>query len=578
MARLGIPLSSNVALVRIWSACGSHIRGIVALSVLLNILYIAPTIFMIQVYDRAISSGSVGTLAGLCIIVLIAILGIVYFEESRSAVARLATERIEVLFNIASIRAALTGHPGHQSAPTASLDAIKSFVGGAALAAIVDLPWVSLYLALCFLIHPSIGALAVLSAGILLVFTLWTTRATKADLAEVGISNVRFQSAIGQGNRASQTARALGMGDALLSEIVNLRASVNAAQRRAMRTAQPFGATAKLLRQLLQSGALALGAYLAIREQISVGAVFASTLLVGRALAPVDQLLASWRVLVDARNALGPLAEAVGNAEATRPKTHLGAPRGTLQIENVVVNGPRSDDPILKGISFEIEKGDCVGIVGASGAGKTTLVRLLANCAHPDRGAIRYDGASLDEWDSEVLGKYVGYVPQSPTLFQGSVKDNIARFQSRLELSSELIDRAVVRAAQSSGSHDFIVRLPLGYDTQLGRDGSGLSSGQAQKIALARALYGSPAILILDEPNAHLDAASEAYLTQLLRILKARGTTIIVVAQRPAILVAADKLLTLQGGAVASYRMVRVQEETTHLEAPEQIIVFGEQP
>jgi ATP-binding cassette subfamily C protein len=320
-----------------------------------------------------------------------------------------------------------------------------------------------------------------------------------------------------------------------------------------LQTEASFAAThwvalSKFVRLLLQSLALGIGAALAITNEISPGAIFASMFIVGRALAPIDQVIGAWKSIIQARGAYRTLNEFLGHSPPDVALTHLPAPSGKLHVEQVTVFTPAQDGAILQNVSFGVGAGEVVGVIGPSGAGKSTLVRMIAGAGVPDRGSIRFDGAEQRDWDPERLAHHIGYMPQEAALFAGTVKDNITRFRLSLGEDSSAVDALAVEAAQLAGAHEMILRLPGAYDYQLALGGRGLSAGQAQKVALARALFGSPRYLILDEPNANLDAEGDQQLVLTLSELKSRGTTILLVAHRLSVLPVIDKLLVIKDG------------------------------
>jgi ATP-binding cassette subfamily C protein len=305
----------------------------------------------------------------------------------------------------------------------------------------------------------------------------------------------------------------------------------------------------KFFRLFLQSTALGLGAYLAISQKISPGSIFAASLLVSRALAPIEQVLGGWKQLIGARGAFKTLQELFSKSDHTRSQTLLPAMRGAVQLERVSSLTPQRDRLVLNDITFRLRPGESLGVIGPSGAGKSTLLRVLAGAVKPVQGAVRFDGADAKDWNEEQLASHIGYVPQDPTLFKGTVKENIARFRNHTDGDQQAaIDAEVVRAAQACGAHDFILRLPNGYDTELSWGGAGLSAGQAQRIALARAFFGEPSVMILDEPNAHLDADGEADLVEALARLKEKDVTVVIVAHRTGVLTGVDTLLVLRDG------------------------------
>jgi ATP-binding cassette subfamily C protein len=395
--------------------------------------------------------------------------------------------------------------------------------------------------------------MCVLAACLMLGLAWLNERATHQPMRA---ANDAAAMAYGRQDYASAWAaevRALGMGRALVATQIEERRVVVELQTRASFSAGHYGALIKFSRLVLQSGALGLGAYLAVERQISAGAVIASSLLLTRALSPIEQVVGSWKSINQARDAYADLGRLFKGAKARDPYMNLPTPRGEITLEGVSMLTATRDRAALVDISCKIEAGLFVGVIGPSGAGKSSLLRLIAGAASPDRGALRIDGAAFADWDFERLALHVGFLPQEFLLFAGTIRDNISRFQGHLGGNARSVDDEVIRCAQAAGVHDMILRLPNGYATRVGLGGAGLSSGQTQRIALARALYGRPRILILDEPNAHLDNEGEIALINCLEALRKDGVTIIVAAHRGAVLAKADKMMLLQGGHLALY-------------------------
>ena len=332
------------------------------------------------------------------------------------------------------------------------------------------------------------------------------------------------------------------------------RHAATEAQASAQFTGGGYSGMIKFLRLTLQSLSLGLGGYLAVEGQISAGAIIAASVLLSRAVQPIEQLVGAWAGIVQARTSWTTMLELFNRTGGQdQPRTALPAPRGLLQLEGVSVRAPGGDRALLRNVTFTLPAGKALGVVGPSGAGKTTLARLIAGAATPDAGTVRLDGADYAAWDSEKLAAHVGYLPQDSILFAGSVKDNISRFGLAAGATQEEVDARAVAAAQAAGVHELILRLPQGYDTMLGPAGRGLSAGQAQRVALARALYGDPALVVLDEPNSHLDMEGEAALMRAIRSVTERGATVVIIAHRTGVLTGADLLMVLRDGAVDGF-------------------------
>jgi ATP-binding cassette subfamily C protein len=432
-------------------------------------------------------------------------------------------------------------------------DVFRQAVTGGAIIALFDAPWTLVYALLCFVLHPVLGVMALVGMGCLVGLSFATERATLPRLEKASEAAARSYGSQAQAASASELIRALGMREAIVRRHQNDRSTLTTLQSEASFAAGQYMGATKFIRLSLQSLGLGLAAWLAVGQAISPGAIFAASLLTARALTPLEMLLGSWRSLGDARSAFAGLCVALENAPAGPPRTVLPTPNAKLSVEGLAVAGALPDRPILQGVSFEVGPGEVLGLVGASGAGKTTLVRALVGAIPPSRGAVRLDHASLNDWDAERLGRHIGYLPQDLGLLAGTVKQNICRFRDTTGEQAEELDLRVVSAAQICGAHELILRLPSGYDTMLGHQGGGLSLGQAQRVALARALFDQPRFLILDEPNAHLDGEGETRLLQALSRAKAWGAAIVLVAHRATMLPIIDSLLVLQDGRVTHH-------------------------
>ena len=532
-----------------------HFVWAATFSALLNLLFIAPTLYMLQIYDRVVPTQGGLTLLFLTIVLVFALATLSLLDFVRSRLLVRASLRLDLQLSEAILDTLIAQKGGTRDAMAKQgmreFDTLRQTLTGPAVLAFFDAPWSPIYILVCLLIHPLIGLLALVGTLVVLAVAWRNERATKEPLQRANEAANRSYASQEQTMVGAEVIRALGMRTAMVRRHLQERAGMMALQRDASFSAGGYAAMSRFLRTALQSLALGLGALLAIDNQISGGAIFAASFLLGRALAPVDQLVGAWKGIVQARGAYetldGLLAE---NPEQVTP-TRLPAPKGRLDVERLIVMTPAKDTAILGDISFSISPGEVVAVVGPSGAGKSTLARAIAGAIVPDRGSIRFDGADRADWDQDRLAHHLGYLPQDSALFAGTVKENIARFGS--DRPAEEIDRAVVEAAQACGAHDMILRLANGYDTMLGWGGRGLSAGQAQRIALARALYGAPSLLILDEPNAHLDAEGEASLVETLEGAKAAGAGALVIAHRMGIMGVIDKILVIANGRVEAY-------------------------
>ncbi len=532
-------------------ACRPHFIGIAVFSGLLNVLYLTPSIYMLQVYDRVVPTGGITTLLFITLAVAFALITLAALDAIRArllvrASLRLDKELAGPLLERLMARTA----PGAPILGMREFDILRQAISGQAALGFLDAPWTPIYVVIAFMLHPALGGLTIFGGVILVALALFNERSTKAkSLAAAKATN----SAYAAQEAAAQNAdivKALGMRGALRERQLSDRRSGLSLAGQAQFTGGQYAALTKFTRLFLQSAALGLGAYLAVNREISSGAIIAASILMSRALQPVEQVVGSWGTVVQARGALKTLSELFAGDVAETPRTQLPTPLGALKFDKVVQRAPGSDALVLKGVVFAMQPGEVLGVVGPSGAGKTTLARLAVGAVPPDAGVVRLDGANLTDWDPDRLGRHVGYLPQDNALIAGSIRDNISRFAIWRGEDPATIDAAVVAAAQAGGVHDMILKLPKGYDTALTHGGRGLSAGQGQRVALARALYGDPAVLVLDEPNSALDAEGEIALARAIAGAKARGAAILIIAHRTGVLAAADRLMVLRDGVV----------------------------
>jgi PrtD family type I secretion system ABC transporter len=458
--------------------------------------------------------------------------------------AALLDRRLANTVHGAVIRLAIGGrHAGEGPQPVRDLDQIRAFLMSAGPIAILDMPWVPVFLSICFLIHPWLGLAATAGAIALVTMTLLTERASKtparAAAQEAGRRAVMMEAQ----RRSCETIMAMGMAGTLAQRWTALNSRYIAAVGRLSDVAGSFGSVSKVLRLLLQSVILGLGAYLVIRQEVTAGAMIAASIMMRRALAPIETVIANWRGFVAARQSIARLSEALTRAAPKRTATALPKPARSLDVEQVTVIPPGGTAPIVADVRFRLRSGEALGIIGPSGAGKTSLVRTLVGIWRPAKGNVRLDGAALGQWNPELLGQHVGFISQTVELFDGTISENIARISTAPKAD------AVLRAARAAGAHEMILRLPSGYDTPIGEGGEALSGGQRQRIALARALYGDPFLIVLDEPNSNLDSEGEAALLQAIAGAKARGAIVILIVHRPTVLSVCDHMLVLAKGA-----------------------------
>lgn len=517
----------------------------------INILMLTGPLFMLQVYDRVLASRSVPTLVALFGLVVILYLFLGLFDFIRSRALSRAGYRLDVdLGGITQkhwlVSKTIIGQG--QQRPVNDLSALRQFLSSNALPALFDLPWVPIYLAIVALLHPWLGWLAVTGAVIVIGVTLANEWLTNSKIGQATASEVVEQNFSESAGRGAESIVALGMTQRVTQEWQRLRHEALGNWQSAGSASEVAHSLTKSTRMLMQSGILALGAYLAIHQEISPGTMIAASILAGRALAPVDLAIGNWKNFVRARQSYGRLNRILPSNLASSDATELEPPIGKISFKDVVKFGGQQTGsaaeqaPILQAIKFDLEPGDGLGVIGPSGCGKSSLGRLLTGIWMPDKGSVRIDGATYDQWDSDAVGKFVGYLPQSIELLVGTIKQNIARFDPQVS------DQDVIDAAKLAGVHELILGFPKGYDTKIGDGTHVLSGGQVQRIALARTVLRNPPLVVLDEPNANLDAEGDAALAEAIVKLRKRGSTVIVMAHRPSAIAAVNKVLMLRQG------------------------------
>jgi ATP-binding cassette subfamily C protein len=537
--------------------CRRHLLIAAGFSALVNILYLAPTLYMLQIYDRVLPTSGILTLVFLTVAVVFALATLAMLDSLRQRILVRLGLRLDRQL-AAEVLTRLTGGLGSAANPRLrqamrEFDAFRNIIAGPAALAMLDAPWTPIYLILCFVLHPLLGVISVLGALALLILAVLNERATRSKLEALHEASAQAYAAQEAIATHGGLVRALGMREPLIVRQLLERRTAVGLQADAQFTGGVYSGLIRFLRLTLQSLALGTGAWLAVRHEISAGGVIAASILLSRSLQPIEQIVGAWKGVIQARDGFRTLVDLFQQAPVMTPRTRLPAPEGRLRAEQASVRTPDGTGMILRGVSFDLNPGEIIGVVGPSGAGKTTLARVLVGALTPDHGCVRIDGADLADWQQERLASYIGYLPQNCGLFAGTVKENIARFASILESDPREIDERTVAAATAAGAHEMILRLPEAYDTPLGAGGGGLSAGQAQRLALARALYGDPRIFVLDEPNSNLDSEGETALEHAIAAQKARGAALVVIAHRLNILGVADKLLVLRDGAVDLY-------------------------
>jgi PrtD family type I secretion system ABC transporter len=534
-----------------WREYRSALTSAAILSLALNVLMLASPLFMLQVYDRVLVSRSMPTLLALLTAIVIVFVFAALLEAVRARImARVAagfSERLAAPAFSSLVAHALARRAEAQPQPLRDLEVLRQYIAGPGPAAFFDLPWIPLYLGFAYLLHPALGAMTAIAALTLFCLALWNDRATAKMGQEASLRQQRAFACADDARHGAEVLRAMGMEAALQQRWAGEHRLAQRCQLVASDRASLFTSGTRMLRMFLQSAVLALGAALAIEGQVSAGVIIAASIIMARALAPVEQATAQWNAFQSMRRALVRLRTALAEGDGGADRMPLPAPHGHLAVENLVVMAPQSDRPALVGIGFTLEPGDILGVIGPTGSGKSTLARALAGVWPVRGGDIRLDGAPLDQWPVEQLGAAIGYVPQDVELFAGTVAENIARFDPAADPA------AIVRAAERADVHEMILRLPQGYQTELGASGTKLSAGQRQRLALARALYGDPVLVVLDEPNSNLDGAGEAALAATLAAMRRDGVTVVLVSHRPYSLQVATKILCLREGRQAAY-------------------------
>ncbi len=529
-------------------SCRRHFLAAAIFSFLLNLLFLSPALYMLQVYDRVVATGGKMTLLFVTIALAVALLTLSALDAIRSRLMVRASIRLEAAVAPRLLNRMLSVGGSANVQAMRDLDTVRQTIASPVAAALFDAPFAPIFIVVAFLLHFWIGVLGIAAVAVLLLLA-WrnqqaTQRSVEAATQLLAQSHASQQAASVQ----AQTVRALGMTGAMVARQLSLRSTGLGKLVQSQFLGSRYAAASRFFRMFVQSAALGLGALLAIAGHISAGGIIAASILIGRSLQPVEALIGGWSSLGSARAALARLAEVMAGADLSeRARTALPRPEGRLLVENVGIRRP-DGLPILNGVSLAAQPGDIIGIVGPSGSGKSTLAKVIAGAIQPEIGNVRIDGAQRSDWDQDELGRHIGYLPQEPSLFEGTIKDNISRFARWGADGSGDIDAMTVKAAKLAGVHDLILKLPQGYDSSLGPLGAGLSAGQSQRIALARAFYGDPAMLILDEPNAFLDAEGETALIAAIKGARERGATILVIAHRRSVLEAANLMLVLEAG------------------------------
>ncbi len=544
--------SARSELAAALSSCRGAFIGIGLISAMSNVLMLTGAMFMLEIYDRVLPSRSVATLVGLATLAggLYAAQGILDLIRGRVLV-RIGSALDETLsgriYNSILRLPLLIGYQKDGLQPLRDLDSVRSFLSGPGPISLYDLPWMPVFIAVCYFFHPWIGLTALGGGIVLVVLTLLTELLTRAPSAEAALLAATRNGLAESSRRNAEALVAMGMVGRMAARWAEANRKYMASHRRVSDVGGGFAAVSKVLRLLLQSAVLGVGAYLVILEQATAGIIIAGSILAARALAPVDLAIANWKGFVAARQSWARLSKLLALLPAEQAPMQLLDPAKTLTVENVSVTAPQQQKLIVQDVSFTLRSGNGLGIIGPSASGKSSLVRMVVGVWRPVRGRVSVDGAALDQWAPEALGGHVGYLPQDVELLAGTVAENICRFEPDADA------KLIIAAAQAAGVHELILNLPDGYDTPIGEQGTALSAGQRQRVALARALYRDPFLVVLDEPSSNLDAVGEEALTQAILGVRSRGGIIIVVAHRPSALAAVDHLLVMNQGRAQAF-------------------------
>ncbi|QEL24747.1 type I secretion system permease/ATPase [Bosea sp. F3-2] len=527
--------------------CGRVMLAIGVITATLNVLYLTSSMFMLEVYDRVVPSRSVPTLVSLALLALglfalhclLDVIRMRVLIDVGGWVDRALSDRVYDMVARLPLRTRVGGD-GLQ--PLRDLEQLRSYLSGLGPTALFDLPWMPFYLGLCYLFHPLIGLTALAGSIVLVVLTILTDVLTRSPVQQATRESASRNALIEASRRNAEVLEAMGMRPRVATLWAGTNARYLGSQQRAAAIAGTLGSISRVLRLVLQSAVLAVGAYLVINQEATSGIIIAGSILTSRALAPVELAIAHWKNLVAARQGWHRLRKLAMQLPPPSLPTALPVPRKHLTVETVSVALPGDQRVVVQDVSFVLKSGQGLGVVGPSASGKSSLVRAIAGAWAPVRGKVRLDGAALDQWTADARGRHVGYLPQDVELFAGTVAQNISRFEEKPD------DSAIVAAAEAAGVHALALRLPDGYDTQIGEGGAALSAGQRQRIALARALYRDPFVVILDEPNSNLDAEGDQALTHAIMGVRARGGIVVVVAHRTSALAGVDQVLVMVDG------------------------------
>jgi PrtD family type I secretion system ABC transporter len=540
----------STALQQALTKVRSGFLAVAVFSFFLNLLMLATPLYMLQVFQRVLGSGHLPTLIYLTIVTMFAllILGVLFTIRSwiLGRVSGWLSAALSEPLIASSLKNTLAGS-GTGAQPLRELGQLRAFIGGTGITAFFDSPWVPVFVAVIWLMHPWLGGLALISAVVLFILALLNELSTREPQQAANQEQSRAYQFAETSLRNAEVVQAMGMSKGLLARWSKLNAGALAQQSIAGSRSATFLGLSRFVRLSVQVGILGLGAMLVLKGELTPGQMIAASILLGRALAPVEQSMSAWHTFIAARSGYHQLQELLLKMPESPPGILLPPPKGLIQVENLGFQPQTAEKPILRGLSFTLSPGETLGIVGPSAAGKSTLCRLLVGVWAPTVGSVRLDSAEVHTWDREEFGRYVGYLPQDVELFSGTVRENIARMEETHD------DEEVIAAARLADTHDMVLRLPNGYDTQIGVGGERLSAGQRKRVGLARALFRRPQVIVLDEPNANLDRDGENALQQALKTLHEQGVTVIMVVHHAKLLENTDKLLLLEGGRISAF-------------------------
>jgi PrtD family type I secretion system ABC transporter len=546
---LGETKPAETPLARALAACRRQLLAVGVFSGVVNVLQLTVSIYMMQVFDRVLSTRNLNTLLYLTLIAIAALGLLALLEAARSRIMQRIgawiEERVAPEGFARAVESQLRGRSYRMEA-LRDLAVCRGYIASPAALALYDVPWVPVYLLVIFALHPVLGSVALAGAVLLLGLTVLSEVSTSKLLREANSAAMASQRRAESILRNAEVIDSMGMLPAVMARWRASVAEMTKPMNRAMDRAAPLLAGTKFLRLVVQVAILGVGTYFVLEQQLTAGASIAASIIMGRALAPVEQLIGGWKQLVQARQSWKRLQAFLVLPRLRPPGIPLPEPTGRLSVERVTFGFPGTSTAVVKAVAFALEPGESLAVIGPSAAGKTTLIRLLTGTLQPNAGSVRLDGADVYTWQREDFGRHVGYLPQDVELFDGTVLDNIARM-------AEAPAEAVFEAARLAGAHEMILRLPKGYETEIGEGGQHLSGGQRQQIGLARALFGRPKLVVLDEPNSNLDGEAEQALLRALAELKRRGTTVVLVSHRPVLVQGVEKVLVMREGALEMF-------------------------